>query len=51
MNFEEPTDIELNNLMMEVAKEAHDKAVIEKKRLSEIITNYIIIIQAQMKAR
>jgi hypothetical protein len=50
MNFDEPTDIQLVQLMSEVATEAKSKASIEKKHLSEKITCEIAVVKAQMKA-
>ena len=50
MNFDEPTDIQLVQLMNEVAIEAKSKASIEKKHLSEKISNEIAVVKAKMKA-
>jgi len=50
MNFDEPTDIQLVQLMNEVAIEAKSKALIQKKNLSEKIIHEIVVVKAQMKA-
>ena len=50
MTFDEPTDIQLVQLMNEVATEAKSKASIEKKHLSEKITHEILVVKAQMQA-
>lgn len=50
MNYDEPSDLDLIELMSEVAKDAKNKAVLEKKHLSDTIINQIISIQAQLKS-
>jgi len=50
MSFEEPTDLQLVQLMNEVATEARNKVAIEKIHLSEKIKHEINAIKAQMNA-
>lgn len=50
MNFEEPSDIQLVELMNEVATKAKSKALIERKHLSEKVTNEIKAVQSRIKA-
>ena len=50
MNYKEPSDLELIVLMKEVAKDAKNKAILEKKHLRDTIMNQITNIQAQLKA-
>jgi hypothetical protein len=49
-NNNEPSDLELSSLMIEVAKDAMDKALIEKKRLKETISNYILVFNTKMNS-
>ena len=51
INAEEPTDIELIELMIEVAKEAKDKAELVKKQLSLKIAQEISNAQEKFKAK
>jgi hypothetical protein len=48
-NLEEPTDIQLVELMREVAKEAEEKALAEQQRLKEKIANELIILRFKLK--
>ncbi len=50
MNFEEPSDIQLIELMNEVATKAKSKALIERKHLSEKVTNEIMAVQSRINA-
>jgi hypothetical protein len=51
MSYDEPTDIELNELMKEVAEEAKLKALMAKKNLSQKILNEIISVKERMKSK
>lgn len=51
MENNEPTDFELTSLMIEVAKEAKSKAMIEKQHLSDIISNHILVLQTKMNSK
>jgi hypothetical protein len=49
MNDSEPSDLDLINLMKEVAKESKEKADIEKQHLNDTIAKQILVIQTYMK--
>lgn len=44
MKYKEPSDSELATLMVEVANDAKTKAMIQNKRLKEVISNHIFLI-------
>ncbi len=51
MEDDEPSDLELTSLMIEVAKEAKSKAMIEKQHLSETVANQIAVLQTKMNPK
>ncbi|MBK8808458.1 MAG: hypothetical protein IPO21_18235 [Bacteroidales bacterium] len=51
MKYDEPSDFELSSLMIEVAKEAKAKALIEKQHLKEIISQHIVAFQTMMNSK
>jgi len=51
MSFDEPSDIDLSELMFEVSKEAKAKALIAQKQLNDRIILEINIAQSKHRAR
>ena len=50
MTNNEPSDLDLVELMKEVAEDAKSKAVLEKRKLSELIVNQINSIKALLNS-
>ena len=50
MTDDEPSDLDLVELMKEVAKDAKSKAVLEKRKLSELIVNQINTIKTLLNS-
>ena len=51
MNIEEPTDIQLTDLMHEVIIEVKAKAILAQKQLDEKIAREITSVQLKLKAK